>query len=125
MPTLIKPFLYVIAFRPIAVLFAGAIGLVCWLLIMCVRAIAWLPTTGQRPRNSANLPRLGVEQALPPLCGFAHTLNRHRGKGQQKVTVDTSTSTRAVRPSSATSRAGRSLHHKPDLGDMQAGPMVE
>ena len=39
MPILIKPFLYVIAFRPIAVLFASAIGLVCWLLIMCVRAI--------------------------------------------------------------------------------------
>jgi hypothetical protein len=31
---------------------------------------------------------LGVEQALPHLCGFAHTLNRHRGKGQQKVTVE-------------------------------------
>ena len=31
---------------------------------------------------------LRVEQALPHLCGFAHTLNRHRGKGQQKVTVE-------------------------------------
>src|SRR5262245_13173051 len=68
-PILIKPFLYVIAFRPIAVLFASAIGLVCWLLIMCVRAIAWLPTTGQRPRNSANLPRRRT--TLPHLCGFA------------------------------------------------------
>ena len=65
MPILIKPFLYVIAFRPIAVLFASAIGLVCWLLIMCVRAIAWLPTTGQRPRNSANLPRRRTSSPAP------------------------------------------------------------
>ena len=58
MPILIKPFLFLIAFGPIAVLFASVFGLACLLLMLCVRAIAWLLTTGQRPRNSANLPRL-------------------------------------------------------------------
>src|SRR5262249_45261437 len=76
---LIKPFLYVIAFRPIAVLFASAIRLVCWLLIMCVRAIAWLPTTGQRPRNSANLPRRRTSSPAPiRLCSFAQSPRRQR-----------------------------------------------
>ena len=56
MPILIKPFLFLIAFGPIAVLFASVLGLACSLLMICVRAIAWLSTTGQRPRNSANLP---------------------------------------------------------------------
>jgi len=60
---LIKPFLFLIAFGPIAVLFASVIGLACWLLMMCVRAIGWLSTTGPRPRNSANLPRLHL---VPP-----------------------------------------------------------
>ena len=79
MPILIKPFLYVIAFRPIAVLFASAIGLVCWLLIMCVRAIAWLPTTGQRPRNSANLPRRRTSSPAPMrLCSYAQSPPRQR-----------------------------------------------
>ena len=78
-PILIKPFLYVIAFRPIAVLFASVIGLVCWLLIMCVRAIAWLPTTGQRPRNSANLPRRRTSSPAPMrLCSYAQSPPRQR-----------------------------------------------
>jgi hypothetical protein len=58
MPILIKPFLYLIVFGQIGVLFASVFGLACWLLTMCVRAIAWLPTTGQRPRNSTDLPGL-------------------------------------------------------------------
>ena len=78
-PILIKPFLYVIAFRPIAVLFASAIGLVCWLLITCVRAIAWLPTAGQRLRNSANLPRRRTSSPAPmPLCSYAQSPPRQR-----------------------------------------------
>jgi hypothetical protein len=56
MPILIKLVLYILAFGQVAVLFASAIGLVCWLLIVCVRAIAWRFTTD--PGNSANLPRL-------------------------------------------------------------------
>jgi len=78
-PILIKPFLYVIAFRPIAVLFASAIGLVCWLLITCVRAIAWLPTAGQRLRNSANLPRRRTSSPAPMwLCSYAQSPPRQR-----------------------------------------------
>jgi len=42
MTILIKPFLYLIAFGPMAVLFASVIGLAGWLLMMCVRAGAWL-----------------------------------------------------------------------------------
>jgi len=41
MPILIKPLLYILAFGETAVIFANVIGLACWLLIMCVRAIAW------------------------------------------------------------------------------------
>jgi hypothetical protein len=52
----IKLFLYL--FGPMAVLFASVIGLACGLLTMCVRAIAWLVTVGQRLGNSANVPRL-------------------------------------------------------------------
>jgi hypothetical protein len=40
---LIKPFLFLIAFGPIAVLFASVFGLACLLLMTCARAIAWLP----------------------------------------------------------------------------------
>ena len=58
MPILIKPFLYLIVFGQVAVLFASVFGLACWLLMVCVRAIAWLATMGQRSRNSANVPRL-------------------------------------------------------------------
>ena len=42
MTILIKPFLFLIAFGPMAVLFASVIGLACGLLTMCVRAVAWL-----------------------------------------------------------------------------------
>src|SRR5215467_9650868 len=41
--------------------------------------------SGLRPRTSRSVSRPG-EQALAHLCGV--TLNRHRGKGQQKVTVE-------------------------------------
>ena len=58
MPILIKPFLFLIAFGPMAVLFASVVALAGWLLMVCVRAIAWLATMGQRSRNSANVPRL-------------------------------------------------------------------
>jgi hypothetical protein len=54
----IKLFLYLTAFGPMAVLFASVIGLACGLLTVCVRAIAWLVTIGQRLGNSANVPRL-------------------------------------------------------------------
>jgi hypothetical protein len=54
MPILIKPLLFLLAFGPMAVLFASVFGLAGWLLTMCVRAaIAWL-----RPRNPADVPRL-------------------------------------------------------------------
>jgi len=53
----IKLFLYLTAFGPMAVLFASVVGLACALLTMCVRAIAWVVTIGQRPRNSENVPR--------------------------------------------------------------------
>jgi hypothetical protein len=43
MTILIKPFLYLIAFGPLAVLFASVFGLACWLLMVCVRAIAKWP----------------------------------------------------------------------------------
>jgi hypothetical protein len=57
MPILIKPFLFLVAFGPIAVLFASAFGLACLLMMTCVRAIAWLVTIGQRLGNAANVPR--------------------------------------------------------------------
>jgi hypothetical protein len=55
----IKLFLYLTAFGPMAVLFASVIGLAGRLLVMCVRAIAWL-----RPRNSADVPRPYLEPHL-------------------------------------------------------------
>ena len=57
MPLLIKPLLFLVAFGPVAALFASVVGLACLLLMTCGRWIAWLATMGQRPRNSANLPR--------------------------------------------------------------------
>jgi hypothetical protein len=39
---LIKPFLFLIAFGPLAVLFASVFALACLFLMTCVRAIAWL-----------------------------------------------------------------------------------
>ena len=56
MPILLKPFLFLVAFGPLAVLFASAFGLACWLLTVCVRAISlagftWLSADAgeQRP----------------------------------------------------------------------------
>jgi hypothetical protein len=59
---LIKSFLYLMAFGQPTVLFVSTIGLVCWLLMKCVRAIAWSFTTGPRPRKSANVPRLYLQR---------------------------------------------------------------
>ena len=61
MTILIKPFLYLIAFGPMAVLFASAIGLAGWLLMMCVRAGAWLAIIKRAhyPRRRPRLPRKG------------------------------------------------------------------
>ena len=56
MPIHIKPFLYLIVFGQIAVLFASVFGLAGWLLMICVRAIGWL-----RPRNAADVPRLHLQ----------------------------------------------------------------
>jgi hypothetical protein len=70
----IKLFLYLTAFGPMAVLFASVIGLACGLLTMCVRAIAWLVTIGQRPRNSAKVPR----PYLPPRLILNKSLQHQR-----------------------------------------------
>ena len=56
MTILIKPFLFLIAFGPLAVLFASVFGLACLLLMTCGRTIAWLVTVGQGLGNSANVP---------------------------------------------------------------------
>jgi hypothetical protein len=74
MPILIKPFLFLIAFGPIAVLFASVFGLACLLLMMCVRAIAWLVTlaslrrAGPKPKDQIALVSVrGGETAFTPM----------------------------------------------------------
>jgi hypothetical protein len=64
---LIKPLLYLMVLGQVAVLFASAVGLVCWLLIKCVRAIA-----GLLP-GAANVPRL-----LPPAPAIGSKLLKYR-----------------------------------------------
>ena len=61
MTILINPFLYLIAFGPMAVLFASAIGLACGLLLLCVRAGARLAIIKRAhyPRRRPRLPRKG------------------------------------------------------------------
>ena len=54
MTILIKPFLFLIAFGPLAVLFASVVGLACLLLMTCVRAIAWLPRAATKLLNVVN-----------------------------------------------------------------------
>jgi hypothetical protein len=54
MPILIKPLLFLIAFGPIAVLFASVFALACLLLMTCVRAIAWLPRAATELLNAVN-----------------------------------------------------------------------
>jgi hypothetical protein len=54
MTILIKPFLFLIAFGPLAVLFASVFGLACLLLMTCVRAIAWLPRAATELLNAVN-----------------------------------------------------------------------
>jgi len=56
MTILIEPFLYLIAFGPLAVLFASVFGLACWLLTVCVRAISlasftWLQVSARSARG--------------------------------------------------------------------------
>ena|SRR5215467_1494811 len=58
MTILIKPFLYLIAFGPLAVLFASVFGLACWLLMVCVRAISlgrftWLQVSARSARGQS------------------------------------------------------------------------
>jgi len=47
MPILIKPFLYLIAFGPLAILFATVFGLACWLLMVCVQGFTWLQVSAR------------------------------------------------------------------------------
>jgi hypothetical protein len=68
MTILIKPFLFLIAFGPMAVLFASVIVLACWLLMVCVRAIGWLI----RPRNSVDVPRLHLRPLPIPNNSLQH-----------------------------------------------------
>jgi uncharacterized membrane protein YedE/YeeE len=64
MTILIKPFLYLIAFGPMAVLFGSAIGLAGWLLMMCVRAGARLAIIKRAhyPQQRPRLPQKGLAQ---------------------------------------------------------------
>jgi hypothetical protein len=62
---LIKPFLFLIAFGPLAVLFASVFGLACLLLMTCVRAIAWLPTAATELLNAVN-PKRATKGSLVP-----------------------------------------------------------
>ena len=69
MPILIKPLLFLIAFGPMAVLFAIVIGLTGCLLMMCARAIARLVAATETLLNAANsseperpVPRLHLRQ---------------------------------------------------------------
>jgi hypothetical protein len=54
MPILVKPFLFLIAFGPLTVLFASVFGLACLLLMTCVRVIAWLPRAATKLLNVVN-----------------------------------------------------------------------
>src|SRR6516164_8132707 len=69
MPILVKPFLFLIAFGPLAVLFTSAFGLACWLLMMCVRAISlasftWRFKTATHGRFQ-NQRRLSISEETP------------------------------------------------------------
>ena len=69
MTILIKPFLYLIAFGPLAVLFASVFGLACWLLMVCVRAIfvanfTWRFKTATHGRFQ-NQRRLSISEETP------------------------------------------------------------
>ena len=62
MPILFKPFLFLVAFGPLAVLFASVVGLACLLLMTCVRAMAWLPRAAtEMLLNAVN----SIEQGAP------------------------------------------------------------
>ena len=68
MPILIKPFRFLIAFGPLAVLFASVVGLVCLLLMTCVRAIAWLPRAATEILpNAVNSAELAQHEPSPKL----------------------------------------------------------
>ena len=64
----IKLFLYVTAFGPMAVLFASVIGLACWLLMVCVRAFSlvsftWLQVSARSAGSST------LHQPTPTMPG--------------------------------------------------------
>ena len=70
MPILIRPLLFLVAFAPMAVLFASIVGLAGWLLMMCARAIARLVAATETLLNAANsseperpVPRLHLRPA--------------------------------------------------------------
>ena len=72
MPILIKPFLYLVAFGPLAVLFASVFGLACWLLMVCVRAISlarftWLQVSA--PTDATNARKLIADRLAPVRSG--------------------------------------------------------
>jgi hypothetical protein len=64
MPILIKPFLFLVAFAPIAVLFASVFGLACLLLMTCVRAIAWLAAATEMLLERRKLDRANGHQMV-------------------------------------------------------------
>ena len=69
MPILIKPLLFLIAFGPMAVLFAIVIGLTGCLLMMCARAIARLVAATEILLERRNSTELTVVTKLDALTG--------------------------------------------------------
>ena len=69
MPILIKPLLFLIAFGPMAVLFASVIGLACGLLTLCVRAIARLVAATEILLECRKSTELTVVTKLDALTG--------------------------------------------------------
>ena len=69
MPILIKPLLFLIAFGPMAVLFAIVIGLAGCLLMMCARAIARLVAATEILLERRNSTELTVVTKLDALTG--------------------------------------------------------
>ena len=91
MPILIRPLLFLVAFAPMAVLFASIVGLAGWLLMMCARAIARLVAATETLLNGANsseperpVPRLHLRQpaststANPERLGLLITAHQPR-----------------------------------------------
>jgi hypothetical protein len=84
MTILIKPFLYLIAFGPLAVLFASVFGLACWLLMVCVRAISlasftW-PAGGARSARGRYSSSTDATNAGEVAAAKAGAVNRPRAE---------------------------------------------